>query len=97
MKETKDNGEGRIRFRVRVQPSASKNELLGWNAAGELRIRIAAPAEKGKANSELLSFLAKRFARAKSDIRIESGENSRVKTISAPSSIDEALRGLPKL
>jgi uncharacterized protein (TIGR00251 family) len=95
MREIRDRGEGRIGFRVRVRPSAPRNELLGWNAAGELRISIAAAAREGAANTKLISFFAKRFGVRKREITIESGEHARVKVISAPASINEALLDLP--
>jgi uncharacterized protein (TIGR00251 family) len=92
MKEIKDSDPGRIRFRVRVQPAAPRDELLGWNAAGELRIKVAAPPHEGAANKKLVAFLAKHFSVAKREIVVESGEKSRSKTISAPASIAEALK-----
>ena len=94
MKVIRSSGQGRIRVRVRVQPAAQKNELLGWNAAGELRIRVAAPPREGEANKELIAFLAKRFSVPKREIEIESGEKSKIKTVSAPASLEEALRAL---
>jgi uncharacterized protein (TIGR00251 family) len=97
MMEIKDSGRGRIRFRVRVQPAAPRNELLGWNTAGELRIKVAAPPHEGEANKELVKFLAKRFAVARREIVVESGEKSRAKSISAPASISEALREIPEI
>ncbi len=97
MKEIKDSGEGRIRFRVRVQPSAPRNELLGWNAAGELRIKVAAPPREGEANEKLVAFLAKRFSIPRRGIVVESGEKSRGKTISAPASIAAELRDIPDI
>ena len=97
MKEIKDSGQGRIRFRVRVQPSAPRNELLGWNTAGELRIKVAAPPHEGEANKELVRFLAKRFSVPKRGIELVSGEKSRTKTISAPASIVDALREIPDM
>lgn len=81
---------------MRVQPSAPVSELLGWNAAGELRMKIAAPPVEGAANRKLIAFLAKRFALRKSDIRIESGETSRVKTISVPATIRDLLVEIPE-
>ena len=81
---------------MHVQPSAPEGKLLGWNAAGELRIRIAAPSKKGAANKELVSFLAKLFSLKKGEIRIERGEKSRVKIVSAPASIRETLLGIPE-
>ena len=97
MKEIKDSGEGRIRFRVRVQPAAPRNELLGWNTAGELRIKVAAPPHEGEANKKLVAFLAKRFSVPKREIELVSGEKSRTKTISAPASIVDALREIPDM
>ena len=95
MKDIKDSGSRRIRIRVRIQPGAQRNELLGWNPAGELRIKIAAPPREGEANKKLIAFLAKRLGVAKREIEIESGEKSRIKLISAPASIADELRGLP--
>jgi uncharacterized protein len=97
MKEIKDSDKGRIRFRVRVQPAAPRDELLGWNTAGELRIKVAAPPHEGEANKKLVAFLAKRFGVAKREIVVESGEKSRGKIISAPASIADALRELPEV
>lgn len=97
MKDIKDSGSGRIRIRVRIQPGAQRNELLGWNPAGELRIKIAAPPREGEANKELVSFLAKHFGLAKRDIKIESGEKSRAKLISVPATLEESLRALPEI
>jgi uncharacterized protein (TIGR00251 family) len=97
MKDIKDSGSGRIRFRVRVQPAAPRNELLGWNTAGELRIKVAAPPREGEANEELVRFLAKRFSVPRREIVVESGEKSRSKIVSAPAAIAEALRALPEV
>ena len=97
MKDIKDSGSGRIRFRVRVQPAAPRNELLGWNTAGELRIKVAAPPREGEANEELVRFLAKRFSLPRREIVVESGEKSRSKIVSAPAALAEALRALPEV
>jgi uncharacterized protein (TIGR00251 family) len=97
MKEIKDSDKGRIRFRVRIQPAAPRDELLGWNAAGELRIKVAAPPHEGEANKELVRLLAKRFSLPRREIIVESGEKSRSKTISAPASIATELRAIPDI
>jgi len=97
MKEIRDSGEGRIRFRVRVQPAAPRNELLGWNTAGELRIKVAAPPREGEANKELVRFLAKRFSLPRREIVVESGEKSRSKIVSAPAALAAELRALPEM
>lgn len=81
---------------MHIRPAAPKNMLLGWNAAGELRVKVAAPALEGRANKALVSFLAKRFSVARRDLTIESGELSRVKIVSGPDSILPALEKIPE-
>jgi len=44
-------------FRVRVQPGASKNEIMGVQRDA-LKVKINAPALKGKANKALVGFTA---------------------------------------
>jgi len=68
------------RFRVRVQPAASKNEIVGTQEDA-LRIRIRAPASQGKANKMLIQFLAKQLTIKRSQLEIISGHTSRSKTI----------------
>jgi len=97
MKGIKVSDTGRIRFRVRVQPAAPRDELLGWNAAGELRIKVAAPPREGEANKELVRFLAKRFSLPRREIIVEAGEKSRSKIVSAPASIAAELRAIPDI
>lgn len=68
-------------LRVKVIPKSSKTELAGYLADGTWKIKIAAAPEKGKANRELIDFLAAHFNVAKSRIRITSGETSPLKRI----------------
>lgn len=51
---------GGVRLRLRVQPRASRTEVVGPHG-GELRIRLAAPPVDGAANAELVRFLADRL------------------------------------
>ena len=97
MREIRKRSDGRFGFRVRVQPSASKSELLGWNPAGELRVKVAAPAREGVANRKLTAFLAKQLSISRSDIVIESGSRSRLKTVSVPAEAVDFLEELPIL
>lgn len=72
--------EGGVRIRVRVQPRASRTEIVGEHD-GALRIRVAAPPVDGEANAELVRFLAKKLGVAKSRVRIVAGETGRMKTV----------------
>jgi len=69
-----------IRFRVRLQPRASRNEIVGV-LDGTLRVRLHAPPVDGAANEALVAFLADRLAVARRGVRIVSGGASRTKTI----------------
>jgi len=68
------------RITVKVQPGASKNEVVGLKGDA-LRLRIAAPPEKGKANKELLEFLRRQLDVPGADIAIISGQTSHQKVI----------------
>jgi uncharacterized protein (TIGR00251 family) len=77
---------------VRVVPSASKTEIIGWMSDGSLKIRLAAPPVDGKANGELVSFLAKILGVSKNEIEIVSGQTSKKKTLRVPMEKLEQLK-----
>lgn len=66
---------------VSASPGAKKSEIVGPTPGGFLKIKLAAPAIEGKANKELIRFLAEFFRVRKSDIEILSGETARKKRI----------------
>jgi len=72
-----------IKLEIKAVPGASKTEFAGIKD-GRLRIRLAAAPEDGKANAELLSFLSKALGCAKRDLRLVSGEKSRLKAVALP-------------
>jgi uncharacterized protein (TIGR00251 family) len=67
-------------IQVKISPRASKNALEGWQG-DTLRIRLHALPEKGQANIELISFLSETFDVPKSNIRLVSGQSSRLKRV----------------
>jgi hypothetical protein len=71
-----------------VTPGASRDALLGWQ--GEvLRVSVAAPAQRGKANEAVLRLLATALALPRESLRIVRGHTSRQKVI-AVQGLDEA-------
>lgn len=72
--------EGRVVFLVKVQPRASKDEIVG-EMEGALKVRLRAPALEDRANEALVEFLAELLKRPKSAVRILSGERSRTKRL----------------
>ncbi|MBW2057508.1 MAG: YggU family protein [Deltaproteobacteria bacterium] len=69
-----------VRFRVRVQPRARRNAILGTHG-GALRVSITDPPVGGAANRGLKRFLARALEIPASRVEILSGQTSREKTI----------------
>ena len=77
---TENLAAGTVVFAVRVQPRASKDEIVG-EIAGAIKIRLQAPALEGRANDALIEFLAQLLKTPKGAVRILSGERSRIKRL----------------
>jgi uncharacterized protein (TIGR00251 family) len=79
-----------VELRLRVQPNAARNELVGF-VEGVLRVKVAAPPVKGLANKELIAFLAQKLGLSKGDLTILKGHSSRNKLISVTGLTREEL------
>ncbi len=85
-----------IRITVHVQPNATQNRVAGFRD-GVLRVNIAAPPIKGKANQELVKFLSSLLGVSKNSLSIEKGMTSKKKTIAVKELVqDHVLRLLEK-
>ena len=80
------------RIRVRVLPRASRNAVIGVDAAGWLKVKLTAPPVEGAANTALVAFLAKRLGVATGRVRIHRGAASRNKVVEVDGWTDAALR-----
>lgn len=65
------------RLKVKVKPNARKTEILKWDGE-KLHVAIAAPADKNKANGELIRFLSKKTGKK---VKITRGLTSKDKSI----------------
>lgn len=72
--------DGSLTFPVRVVPRAKRNEIVGAEG-GALKVRIAAPPVKGKANKALVGFLAQALGVRKRQVEIVRGQRARDKTV----------------
>jgi len=70
----------RLTLNVRVQPRASRDEIVGIHG-NQLKVRITAPPVDGKANAHLIQFLAQEFGVPKSQITLLGGECGRDKRL----------------
>ena len=76
---SKEN-EPSVTLSIRIQPRASKNEIVRMEGGG-LKIRLTAPPVDGAANEALVKFLARSLGVSKSQVEIVSGHTSRHKVI----------------
>jgi uncharacterized protein (TIGR00251 family) len=74
---------GGVILRVKVQPRSSQTRIAGIQGDA-LKITLTAPPVDGAANKMCIEFLSRQIGLTKSDIKIISGENSRLKRIFLP-------------
>jgi len=70
---------------LKVRAGAKQSSVDGWiiiNDKEYLKLSIKSPPEKGKANKEIIEYLAEELAIPKSDIEITSGKTSQFKVVS---------------
>ncbi len=65
---------------LHVQPGAARSEFAGEHGS-RLKVRLAARAVDGKANEELIAFLAAHYGVPKRSVRILAGLRSRQKRV----------------
>lgn len=67
---------------VDVSPGASESSIVGVNQwRGTLQVRVAAQAQEGEANEELVRFIASKLRTPSSSISIVKGSHSSRKTL----------------
>jgi uncharacterized protein len=72
--------DGSVRFAVRVQPRASRSEIVGVHGDA-MKIRLSAPPVDGAANEALVELIADALGVGRRAVRIVSGESSRSKVV----------------
>ena len=89
------NSGGGVVFAVRVQPRASRDEIVGeWN--GALKIRVTAPPVDDRANEACCRLLAECLNVPVAAVRIVSGARSRNKRVEVQGVSAEQVRKLLK-
>lgn len=87
-----------MKLALKVTPGAKKNEILGWEddypqVGRVLKVKIAAPPVEGKANKEIVLFLAKALGVTKSSIEVVHGTSGRIKLVEIPDDTDLSALG----
>ncbi|MGH9811589.1 MAG: DUF167 domain-containing protein [Candidatus Acidiferrales bacterium] len=90
---------GAVRFQVKVQARARRNEVAGIHD-GALRVRVTAPPVEGRANEAVVELLSVHLRLPKSSIRIVAGERAPLKTVEVAglnaAAVAERLQREPK-
>lgn len=76
---------GGIALRLRLQPSASRDEITGAARLSDgsevLAVRVRAVPEKGRANQAACRLVARAFGVAPSRVAVAAGQKDRIKTV----------------
>ena len=83
-------------LRLTVAPGARRTEVVGL-LGDRLKVRLAAPPEKGAANRELIAFLARELKLPKTALRLTGGSQSRAKVVEVLGLDPELQRRLQEL
>jgi len=82
-----------VRFSVRLQPRASKNEIAGLQGSA-LKVRVTAPPVDGLANEALIELLSRALNTSRRNVCIVSGHTSRTKLIEISEASLESIQRL---
>ncbi|MFA5947272.1 MAG: DUF167 domain-containing protein [Patescibacteria group bacterium] len=84
---------------VKVKPNAKVTKVTKWLDEKTVEIAIHAPPKEGKANAELIRFLADKLDTSKTSISIVSGTMAKLKRVELPDSakIDALREDQPRL
>jgi uncharacterized protein (TIGR00251 family) len=78
------------RLSLTVQPGAKRTGVVGEHGA-TLKVRVAAPADAGKANQALCAFLAQELGTPVRTVTVVRGQSSRTKTVAVEADVDLAV------
>lgn len=89
-----------MKLALKITPGARRNECLGWEqhpqAGAVLKLKIASPPVDGKANREIIAYLAELLGLAKTEITLLHGTSGRIKLVEIPGAAQEKLDNLPQ-
>lgn len=80
-RDTISESENNVVLHLQVKPNSKKQEIVVDSFDKKITIFVKAQPDKGKANKELLKFMAKILEKTTSDISIVAGQTSRDKTL----------------
>jgi hypothetical protein len=82
-----------MRLKVKVVPGSSRDVIVGW-LGGALKLKVAAPPEKGRANEAVIALLADKLGIGPDQITILSGQTSAAKVLEIDGLDEARLRAM---
>jgi len=79
-----------MKLQIKVIPSSSKDCIVGW-LENTLKIKVKAPADRGKANKAVIKLLKRNLELAKGSISITKGTTSGNKIIEIDGLNDDVI------
>ncbi len=87
-----DSGDGNVVLRLHLQPGAGRTSVIG-RQGDALKVRVASPPEKGRANEACIALVADLAAVEPASVSLLDGESGRSKRFTvAGVEIDELVR-----
>ena len=80
-----------MKLQIKVIPSSSKDCITGW-LENTLKIKVKAPADRGKANKAVIKLLEAKLELVKGSIRISHGTTSGNKVIEIDGINDDVIQ-----
>lgn len=80
-----------MRLAVKVVPGAARSAIAGW-LGDALKVRVAAPPERGRANAAVEALVAATLGVPESDVHVVAGGTSPRKTLVIEGLSDEEVR-----
>lgn len=77
-----------VTLNLQTTPNAPRSQIVGW-VGDRLKVKVKAPAVEGKANAELLRFLAECCGVRPGAVSLVRGETARLKTVRIEGITDE--------
>lgn len=69
-----------VTLTIQTTPNAPRSEIVGW-LGDRLKVKVKAPAVEGKANTELVRFLAEHFGVRANAVILVRGDTARLKVV----------------
>ncbi|XP_062588123.1 UPF0235 protein C15orf40 homolog [Saccostrea cucullata] len=85
--------DGKVVITILAKPGAKQNAITDISEES-IGVQIAAPPVDGKANMELVKFMAKTLGVRKSDVVLERGSKSHSKTVAVTGKSKEDVLGM---